>query len=711
MGVFVGYITNLPTQLWIAARYMESISLLIAPFFLGHKIRIRFVWTAYFVATSLLLASIFYWRVFPTCFIEGTGLTPFKRISEYVISFILLGSIAVLKTRRDAFEKGVFRFLAASIVLTITSEMAFTFYVHAYGFSNLVGHYLKIISFYLIYKAIVETGLRRPYALLFRNVKKSEEDLKYRLAFEDLISNLSTQFITMPASKVDQGIEKLLKQIGRFAHADGGYVFLFSKDGRYLSMSHLWKNENLATKKEDLQNLEAASLPWWTGKLARLEPVVVSSVNDLPAGAATERQIIEPQGIQAVVDVPMVYLGKPIGFVGFSCVESRQEWTDDEVMLLKMVGQVVTNALQRKEAEYRITKAKQEWEQTFDAVPDLITILDMEHRIIRANKAAAARVGYLPQDLVGRFCYEVFHGTDGPPEYCPHVKSSDGQEERYVEIREGRLGGDFLVSMSPLKGPEGQQKGVVHVARDVTRRRQAEDALLEAHDKLERRVQERTAELNRLSSKLLNAQEDERKRISRELHDSIGQSLAAIKVVGESALSQIRQGETKAGSKTVKALIPLIQQASEEVRRIYTDLRPSMLDDLGIVATLSWFCREFESVYAGMTIEKRVTIDEENVPDPIKIVIFRVLQESLNNASKYSEAVRVRVSLGKKDGRLEFVVKDYGRGFDPEGVLSSNIEGGLGLTSMKERAELSGGNLAVTSSPGAGTTVRASWPL
>ena len=178
MGVFPGYNTNLPTQLWICARYVEALSLLIGCFFLGRQVRINPVVGTYGVATALLLGSIFYWDVFPTCFVEGVGLTPFKKISEYVISLILLVSIVMLHRKRAAFDAGVLRLLIVSILVTIGSELAFTLYVHAYGLPNLVGHYLKIVSFYLIYKAIIETGLTRPYALFFRELKKSEDALR-----------------------------------------------------------------------------------------------------------------------------------------------------------------------------------------------------------------------------------------------------------------------------------------------------------------------------------------------------------------------------------------------------------------------------------------------------------------------------------------------------------------------------------------------------
>lgn len=178
MGVFPEYDANLPTQLWIMARYMESISLLVAPFFLNKRIKLNLIFLIFLAISALLLSSIFYWQIFPDCFIEGRGLTSFKIISEYIISLILLGSIIFLVKSRKEFDKEVFIWVIWSIITTIISELAFTFYISVYGLSNLIGHVFKIISFYLIYKAIIETGLTKPYNLLWRNLKLNEERLR-----------------------------------------------------------------------------------------------------------------------------------------------------------------------------------------------------------------------------------------------------------------------------------------------------------------------------------------------------------------------------------------------------------------------------------------------------------------------------------------------------------------------------------------------------
>lgn len=195
MGVFPGYDANLPTQLWIVARYIQSISLLIAPVFLRRTLNVNQVVVVYTVVTIVVLITIFA-NVFPACFIEGVGLTAFKIISEHIISLILLVAIVLLLYYRAAFDRRVLQWLIASLVLTVVAELAFTFYVSVYGFSNLIGHVLKLIAFFLIYLAIVEMGLEAPHRLLFRNLKRHEEALEnalqevQRLAITDSLTSL-----------------------------------------------------------------------------------------------------------------------------------------------------------------------------------------------------------------------------------------------------------------------------------------------------------------------------------------------------------------------------------------------------------------------------------------------------------------------------------------------------------------------------------------
>ena len=184
MGVFKGSGADLPTQLWIAGRYVEALSLCVGTIFLHRKLSPRLVFLAYGLSTGLLLAAIFYWKVFPVCFTEGGGLTPFKIYSEYMICLILFGAIGLLIRHSKDFDRKVLILLIAAIGTTIAQELAFTTYLSVYGPSNMVGHLLKIVSFYLVYKAIVETSLVSPWNLLFRDLKQSE--VRYRSLFDNM---------------------------------------------------------------------------------------------------------------------------------------------------------------------------------------------------------------------------------------------------------------------------------------------------------------------------------------------------------------------------------------------------------------------------------------------------------------------------------------------------------------------------------------------
>jgi signal transduction histidine kinase/ActR/RegA family two-component response regulator len=185
MGVFTGFDTDLPTQLWIAARGMESISLLLSPVFVVRRLWPRLTLAAYLVATALLLVVIFPLDAFPVCYVEGTshpglppGLTAFKVNAEYLICLIFLASLVALWAVRERVSERALPLMVAAVVTSIFSELAFTRYVNVYGDFNMAGHLLKAASFFLIYKAMVQDTLTHPYEALFRDL----EEQKARLA-------------------------------------------------------------------------------------------------------------------------------------------------------------------------------------------------------------------------------------------------------------------------------------------------------------------------------------------------------------------------------------------------------------------------------------------------------------------------------------------------------------------------------------------------
>jgi PAS domain S-box-containing protein len=182
MGFFPGYDANLPTQLWIAARFLQAILLCVAPLFARRNLNHR-VFFGISLATVSVGTALVWSGAFPDCFIEGTGLTPFKIVSEYVISALLLVALFLFIGKRTAFNTRVFTFIAASILCTIGSELAFTSYVSVYGPANMVGHFLKLAAFYLIYRALVVTGFQEPFELIFRDLKQAEKALTQEREF------------------------------------------------------------------------------------------------------------------------------------------------------------------------------------------------------------------------------------------------------------------------------------------------------------------------------------------------------------------------------------------------------------------------------------------------------------------------------------------------------------------------------------------------
>jgi len=232
-------------------------------------------------------------------------------------------------------------------------------------------------------------------------------------------------------------------------------------------------------------------------------------------------------------------------------------------------------------------------------------------------------------------------------------------------------------------------------------RKQSEDAMHESKK-----------QLRYLSTRLLTIQEQEKDRLAKELHDKVGQTFAAIKLGLETALKVPRTEALEASMGSLESLLPTVQQSIEEVRKMYTELRPTILDDFGAIVAIGWLCREIDETYSSMDVEKRFEVDEADIPPNLKIIIFRVVQEGLKNIARHSQAGLVSIYLSKADEKLNLSIEDDGLGFDLKRTLSpNNFSCGVGLASIKELTELSGGSFTVNSVPGGGTTIRASWSL
>ncbi|MEW6442399.1 MAG: ATP-binding protein [bacterium] len=228
--------------------------------------------------------------------------------------------------------------------------------------------------------------------------------------------------------------------------------------------------------------------------------------------------------------------------------------------------------------------------------------------------------------------------------------------------------------------------------------------LSQAFDRMTGKLQASEKRLRDLSVQLLAAQEEERRRMALEIHDGLSSTLSAAKHRVERILAD------GANHPEWQEVAAQLSRTMEESRRVQMALRPSVLDDLGMLPALNWLVRETVQAYPHIRVEKQFGLEENDIPEYLKTVIFRVSQEAVNNIAKHSAANLVNLSLQKVDSRIELSIQDNGRGFDPA-EASGRTQKGLGLLGMRERTELSGGFFHIESARGKGTMIRATWRL
>lgn len=377
-----------------------------------------------------------------------------------------------------------------------------------------------------------------------------------------------------------------------------------------------------------------------------------------------------------------------------------------DITELKKTELALRNAHAELEKRYAAsTKRLQESEVRYSSLVEALltgVYICVDNTIVFVNKQFAEMFGYTKEELLGRDMMDLIHPDDREKAHSIfRAFADDHLEDSEYEVVGLRKDGD-IIYLSGRNTPidlDGQQATLGNIA-NISRRKEAEK---------ERQKSEEGLRI--LSARLLSAEERERKRIASDIHDSIGQTLSAIKFSVESSLLSLNDQSISSAQKALERIIPVTQQSIDEVRRIIMDLHPSTLDDLGLVATISWFCRDFESFYTNITVKRAIEVAEDDIPAPLKTVIYRILQEALNNAAKHSKTDSILLKLDKRGKNLELLIEDGGVGFDTEEATAANGSAkGLGLASMKERASSSGGGFTIQSAPGIGTRIQILWP-
>ncbi|MDR3557071.1 MAG: PAS domain S-box protein [Syntrophobacteraceae bacterium] len=264
----------------------------------------------------------------------------------------------------------------------------------------------------------------------------------------------------------------------------------------------------------------------------------------------------------------------------------------------------------------------------------------------------------------------------------------------------------------------GRAEKLNGVLWDITERKHMENELRRSRDQLELRVEERTADLKsaneklrRVPSMLIEAQESERQRLAMELHDSVGQTIAALKYRIEHVMACMEKEKCPKALLLLHEFVPVLQRSLDETRAIYMGLKPTILAEHGILATLEWYRRELLELYPQQHIELETKIEEADIPEDLKIAIFRIAQEALNNSFKHGRPEWVDVRLASNGGAIDLEISDDGIGMDIDYITGSPAAKSLGLIGMRERTELTGGEFSIKSIPNEGTMVKAVWRI
>nr|HOW19216.1 PAS domain S-box protein [Phycisphaerae bacterium] len=312
--------------------------------------------------------------------------------------------------------------------------------------------------------------------------KRMEEALRYRAEFERIIAAASNEFISLPADRFDEGIQRILRAAGEFCGADRSYVFLRSDDGASVSKTHEWCRDGVEPHKALLQNIPIDSFPWAKAQLERLGAVHVRRIADLPPEAAAERRLFEELGMRSCVFVPIAFAGAAIGFLGFTSVRDERAWDEDTVALLRLAGEIFVSAWQRKKAEEALRAGEENYRRLFEYHPAACFTYDRDGIIRSWNREAERLYGYKADEVIGRSIMEAIASSDRDRQATAEVVARVFRGEAVSGVEWRDVGADgkprwVLTNTFPVQDETGTVILGVSSNLDITARKRAEEAL------------------------------------------------------------------------------------------------------------------------------------------------------------------------------------------------------------------------------------------
>lgn len=510
------------------------------------------------------------------------------------------------------------------------------------------------------------------------------------LSKRHLLGKIAFEFSAEVASSAPAQIDEIIKAKMRKVLAVTGVSrvcwYEWTKDGAFLERLY---SVTLPGVPMSPQMISVSEIPYTIDRLTQGDPLILR-FDDSPLPTDRDERFFQDRRIDSAVLIPSTCGSEAKGILGFAPVLQSNWWTRDLLDQLAVLSNLIATAVERKISRHKLLESEQRFRYIFEEAPIGIALEDSGGGILYTNPALCSMLGYSPEELRGRHCAELTEPDDEKKEALLFQELLNESVENYtMDKRFRRKDGSRAwgrVNIALLKNVTGSPPLVIGMVEDITEKKKAAQELEVAQE-----------ELQRLTHRLIEVQENERRLISRELHDDIGQRLALFGV----DLDVLRRSLAKLGhdreQRQAARLLEQTQELTSDVQQLSHQLHSSKLQHLGLRATLVELCNSVSKVH-------RVTksIADERFPAEVELCFFRVAQEALNNVMKHSRADRVSVTLSSERGIARLEIKDTGVGFDP-----TRFSNGIGLASMRERLRMIGGNVSVISAPGRGTEVRA----
>jgi two-component system, LuxR family, sensor kinase FixL len=529
--------------------------------------------------------------------------------------------------------------------------------------------------------------------------------LEDRLRFERLVSGLSAGFVNIAPDQVDTEIEHGLKQILQFFQVERCGLI------RILPVKGVWQATHAAVAEGRPpvpvgEEIPITLFPYAYDKLVNKRQVhSFSKLDDLPAEADIDRQTCLEWGIQSCLYIPVMVVEPDIQIIAIDSITGEQFWPEELIPRLQLVGEIFANALERKLMENKIHQAAEEWQNTFDAIPDIVMILDKEFRIVHINAAAKSFFGLAIEEIIGSCCYALMHDKEKPVDFCPFVKTmkSKGHEEDefYDEARKVW----FRISTDPIIDDSGEITKIIYTLKDITDQKRAEVEAFNARKELWRT--DRIMRMGELTASLAHE-------LNQPLTSILSNARAALRFIKADKLDMAELKEILEDiSKDDKRAGDIIRSLRSMVKPDEGELEIIAVNDL-LVETVFLF--NSEAIMRNIHI--KTEFDDSLPPVEANRVQFQqvVINLMMNAAESMIDEVERRIIVVQTraidDNTVRVAVRDFGTGIDEQELsrifdpfFTTKRSGlGMGLSLSRSIIEAQAGHIWAENNPDGGAT-------